>query len=69
MFWLFTNLDPSYGHIITGNLNIVEDDNMKNFMNLSSKYVLDFIYSRSKILKSFEENIDIFILKLAYKYI
>ena len=30
--------DPLYGHIVTGKLNIVEDDNLRNFMNLDSKY-------------------------------
>ena len=29
-------------------------------MNLGSKYRLDFNYNRNKILKSFEEDIDIF---------
>ena len=62
-------LDPFYGHIVTGNLNIVEDDNLRNFMNFGSKYRLDFNYNRNRILKSFEEDIDIFILKLAYKYV
>ena len=37
-------------------------------MNLRSKYRLDFNYNRNKILKPFEEDIDIFILQLAYKY-
>ena len=37
-------------------------------MNLGFKYRLDFNYNRNKILKPFEENIDNFILKLAYKY-
>ena len=37
-------------------------------MNLVSKYRLDFNYNCNKILKSFEVNIDIFILKLAYNY-
>ena len=44
-------------------------------MNLDSKYLkvmykrLDFNYNSNKILKSFKEDIDIFILKLAYKYV
>ena len=36
-------------------------------MNLGTKYRLDFKYN--KILISFEKDIDIFILKLAYKYV
>ena len=62
-------LDHLYGHIVTGNLNIVEDDNLRNFMNLGSKCRLDFNYSCNKILESFEEDVDIFILKLDYKYV
>ena len=42
-------LDPFYGHIVTGNLNIVEGDNLQNFMNLGSKYSLDFNYNHNKI--------------------
>ena len=36
------HLDPSYGDIVSGNLNIVEDDILRNFMNLCSIYRLDF---------------------------
>ena len=59
-------LGPLYGHIVTGNINIVEDDNLRNFMNLGFKYRLHCNCNRNRILKSFEEDIDIFILKLAY---
>ena len=37
-------------------------------MNLGSKYGLDFIYNCDKNFKSFEEDIDIFVLKLVYKH-
>ena len=62
-------LDPTYGHIVTDNLNIKEDDNLRNFMTLDSEYILDFNYIRKKIINSFEEDISILILILAYKYV
>ena len=62
-------LDPFYDHILTGNLNIIADDNLRNFMNLDFKHRLDFNYNRSEILKFFDKDTDIFILKLVYKYV
>ena len=56
-------LDPFYGYIVTGNLNLVDDGNLRNFMNLGSKYRLDFNYNPNKILKYFEEDTGIFKLK------
>ena len=56
-------LGPLYGYIVTGNLKILEYHNLRKFMNLGSKYGLDFNYNRNRILKSFKEDIDIFILK------
>ena len=54
-------LDTFYGHTATSNLNISEDDNLRNFRNLGAKYKLDFSFNRKKILKSFEKDIYIFI--------
>ena len=50
-------------------LHNVEGDNLRNFMKIRSKHRLNFNCNCNKILTSFENDIDIFILKLTYKYV
>lgn len=62
-------VDINHGHILTGNLDIVEDVHLRSIMNKGSKFKIDFRHNWSKIYDRFKNDLDIFILKIAYKYV
>lgn len=57
----FVNND--YGHILTGNTNIVDNSILKNLLNKGSKFRPILKTSIKSILGTFLEDIDLFILK------
>ena len=61
-------IDPYHGHIVTGDLNILEDVNLKKIMSLGSDFRLNFNYSNWKIIDLKEKESDFFILRISYKY-
>lgn len=59
----FINRD--YGHIITGDLDIVEDFELRNIMKKGTKFRLRRHWKLRDIINSIKEDLDLFILKLS----
>lgn len=60
--------DNFHKHVITGDLDIIDNDNIKKFMSLGSKFRPSFPTSKNKVISIFIKNLDDFILKLSYKH-
>lgn len=61
-------VNQEHGHIITGDLNIVENKKLRNFMILGTKFRLPSNYNSESIILKFIYDLDFFIYKMAIKY-
>ena len=61
-------VDEYHGHIVTGNLNIIEDTTLKQYMKFGSKFRMESHINVGATIRSFSKELDLYILKCAYKY-
>lgn len=54
----------THGTIITGDLNVVENDNLHLLMNYGTKFRIEFKYTVNLVLKQFSLDLDLFIYKI-----
>ena len=64
---LFTDfIDDDLGHVVTGNLDIVEDSKLRNFMNRGTNFRPSFIPRFKFIVDNFVKELNLFCLKASY---
>lgn len=61
-------VNEQYGHVVTGNLNIVQDHFLAEIMNLGAKFRLPNATSKQAIINIFKKDLDIFIHSLSSYY-
>lgn len=61
-------VDHHHQHIITGNLDIIENIKLKNIMSKGSKFRPHIKINISNFVSTFIKDLDVFCLKLAFKY-
>lgn len=61
-------IDNNHQHVITGNLNIMNNNNIRQLLNFGTKFRLNKKLDIKKVTNLFLENINKFILKLSYKH-
>ena len=61
-------IDRSCGHVLTGNLRIISNRNLRNLLSKGTKYIEQLYYSKPKILNSVKRDIEDYINKIALKY-
>jgi hypothetical protein len=62
------NFNNDHGHIITGNTNIVKDNDLKELLNLGTGFRISTTQNKSTILNTFTKNIDSMIYNNAISY-
>lgn len=61
-------IDKNHGHIVTGNLNIVDDYLLRKFMCYGTKFRLPSKSTYKQIIAQFTYDIDLFIYKISVSY-
>jgi len=61
-------IDQHHGHVVTGNLNIVNNECLKNIMKFGCKFKLPSKLSFRRIIASISSDLDIFIYKTALQF-
>lgn len=61
--------DDYHKHIITGNLNFIDNDRIRVIMSYGSKFRLNKKIKYNNALQTFCKNLNCFILKLSYKFV
>ncbi len=61
-------IDKDLGHIVTGNLDIVKDHNLKRIMSFGTKFRIPICLNHNSIHEGFLVDLDKFIYKVAIKY-
>jgi len=61
-------VNEHYGHVITGDLNIIKDYSLRYFMSLGTKYRLPSKFNIPKIISQFDYDLDLFIYNTAIAY-
>ncbi|GFV54570.1 hypothetical protein TNCV_955522 [Trichonephila clavipes] len=61
-------IDDYHQHVVTGDLDIVKDDLLRNFMEKGTGFRLMITKNKSNVMKQTIEDLDKFYLKIAIKY-
>jgi len=61
-------VDKDHKHIITGNLDIIENNKLKYFMEMGSKFRPCYYSKHYNVVSKFSKEVDFFIAKVSYKY-
>ncbi|GFV36224.1 hypothetical protein TNCV_2232711 [Trichonephila clavipes] len=61
-------IDDYHQHVVTGDLSIVKDDLLRNFMEKGTGFRLMITKNKSNVMKQIIKDLDKFYLKMAIKY-
>ena len=58
----------TYGHVFTGNLEIIDNDKLRNIMKFGAKFRIDSVWCWDKVMAGLSEDLYVNVLRLSKKF-